>query len=148
MSCMYLSKNHYQFIADSLYRIGSEFRGSARFLDVRNWLGDTAKEREEKILYFVSTLQGWNHRAYFERYPNQEDDAGPELVTTINPVGGNVDVCQLLKALECADYQCADAAEYPGSSTESKLERIAEDCRRHIVEDVQAYKDAKWGIGD
>lgn len=150
MSCMSLTKTHYQYIADSLYQAGVKFRGYAPFHATRVKFGEqnAAWEVERAIVMFVRKLQGWNEVAYLERYPHTEKESSevPDWVTECKPTGAPFDACQLLKALQCADYQCIDADDYEESPEKVLLELIERDCREYLIEESEGYKAAKWGI--
>jgi hypothetical protein len=153
MSCMYLSKDHYQFIADSLYRITVQFQDRIEFHETRRRLFDglNSAERETKILAYVNRLRTWNLQAYSERYPGEvEKGETADRVKRIGIVGGNgnVRVEQLLKALQCLHYQCIDARKFEDSEEAKDLEVIMREARDCIIDSLPAYRDAHWSIDD
>lgn len=154
MSCMYLNKSHYQFVADALYSCCVVTQQQGSFCDARKQLeqfqggamGQTALERE--IVSFVRALQDCNARAYADRY-NEPVDV-PEYIKTAGdramhePV--DVITARLLKALECVKYQCSDVKDWQCHDLNRVLGRIIDDCRRHLINKLQAYKEAPWAI--
>lgn len=147
MSCMYLSKRHYQFIADSLYRLCTEFQSRPEFHTTRKYFGETCGERSDSILRFVNNLQWQNRAAYLSRYPElTRDDSAPILVKECKALGSDTNAAALLKALECADYQCIDWDGYPATDECKMLRAIVQDCLRHIAYEHEGYKAAPWSI--
>lgn len=150
MSCMMLEKEHYQFIANSLYRIGVQFDRHMPFSATRSHFGDhLARNKEKKILEFVRLLQDWNLEAYNERYPQYADDGYvPEYVSFIAPLGGDLASCQFLKACECVRYQCSDAGEWHYSPEYVVLVNMIEEAKDYIIDELSSYKAAKWALSE
>lgn len=151
MSCIYLNKSHYQFVADSIacailkysnkegvFHTKSEFRATA----------DTIKESEDLILIYIKKLQNWNAVAWCTRYPQELADQDPmDYVREIKQIAwSDLDIFQLLKALECIDYQCIDSDKYSSSLERKILKEIIEDCKDAIIKPSLDYQSAKWGL--
>ena len=151
MSCIYLDKEHYEYIADSLFRIGAQFNGSMHFSRTRKELGDLSShdtaQREWLVLQPVQELQSMNLMAYDERYPAQKDpDFRIDFVKKVAPLGGDLEPCRFLKALQCVRYQCVNSSHFKGSKLAGILDMIIEETRDHIINELPEYKSAKWSI--
>lgn len=87
----------------------------------------------------------WNQKAWDTRYPADVDpDDSFNQVNETQPT--NCNIPQLLKALECIDYQCSDADEWEASEHKQFLDLICNDCRDYLISELPEYKAAKWGI--
>ena len=145
MSCMELTQKHYQFIADQLMAIDVKFNCQMPFRATRQKLGERWSDAELKIISFITNLQIWNQKAWDTRHPNQADlDDSFDQVNETQPTSCNIP--QLLKALECIDYQCTDADEWEASEHKQFLDLICADCRDYLISELPEYKAAQWGI--
>ena len=147
MSCIYLDKNHYQFVADQLNQACRKFNRLMPFYSTKKEFdAHTCDESEHKILLFIKMLQTWNATAYCERYPKELADQDPiDFVKKINCLE-KFEPYQFLKALECIDYQCSDSEKYSESNTRKILKTIIDDCKNYIIGESNEYQSAKWGI--
>lgn len=147
MSCIYLGKGHYQFVADSLYRITVQFRSLMPFRETRQKFGNwDALENEGRICDWVNRLQHWNAQAWIERYPGQEADNGIQAVKQTRPLGGDLNGAQFLKSLECIGYQCSDASEWLNSEYHTDLRMVISEAKDYLIDSLPEYKAAKWAI--
>jgi hypothetical protein len=148
---MELSKAHYQFIANQLDRIQWDSNKLLNFYESRRLLDFEAyesKENEFKIVSFINKLQSWNDHAWHTRYPHRSEDAGHDydLVLRVNEVTPSLEPHQLLKALECVEYQCCDSDQYMKSKEREIVQTLIRDCLDHIVHQSAEYEAAVWGI--
>lgn len=147
MSCMELTKNHYQFVADQLYKVCLEFNRRIEFHTTRKAFPFVdCEDLERSVILYVRKLQSWNVIAHDERYPDTQDPAyKPDHVKKVGTFI-ELNVYQLLKALECIDYQCIDSEDYDKSEECKLLRTICNDCRYWALHEVPQYNDAKWAI--
>lgn len=149
MSCIELSKNHYQKIADSIDTIVWKFYDSTSFNETKSlFKSHDSKFQAKMILEYVQSLQKLNLKAYDERYPHQFD-AGYEIdyVTKINAMSwSDLNIAQLLKLLECVDYQCCDWKLWERTMEYKILKDIIDDCKSFLIESLPEYEKAAWVI--
>lgn len=146
---MYLNKSHYQFVADQLNQVCRKFNRLVPFRGTKKEFdANTCDESEKLIITFIKKLQSWNAVAWRERYPRELADQDPmDYVTKINQIlWDDLNINQLLKALECIDYQCTDSKKYCESEIRGILKMIIDDCKNYLIEESPEYISAKWGL--
>lgn len=99
----------------------------------------------ETVAAFASELWRENVRSVNYRYPN---DPAPVELFTITPHdiedklhAWEFDPVQVLKAIDCLEYQSCEHPEWEASSACSFLNRL----RREAIAALRGYSDAAWG---
>lgn len=88
----------------------------------------------------VKRLHDWNHRAYAERYAEQEE-VPPYKPRAEAPKLSPVELAKLLQSI---NYQCSDSKQYQDSGDRRTVEEMISNLMAHIVSHLPEYKTAPW----
>lgn len=151
MSAYTVTENHiiYLVAAALSRRINRGPHGRFSWVQVR-YPGDVTHRiidagEMETVAAFASELWQENVRSVNYRYPN---DPAPVELFTITPHdiddmlhAWEFDPVQVLKAIDCLEYQSCEHPEWETSSACSFLNRL----RRESIAALRGYSDAAWG---
>ena len=89
------------------------------------------------------TLRNMNHKSYAVRY--DEDDDSEELPYAYVPNNVKINEFQLLKYLQCIEYQIElDTMNFNERRSLSLLKEWIKNLMSGIVYNIKEYKDAEW----
>lgn len=155
MSCMFLDIQTYTncFVTLSklqFYPDADQF-GIKRISNYAELLWHKAMRAEgertidiDPLQYMFQELHEINGRAYAERYQHRGEEYQPSGEVLDRNEGEVVSLCQLLKHLECIDYQCSDWSGWKRSDWKVALDTTREAIRNWIIHELPDYRTAAW----
>lgn len=150
MSAYNCSKEHYQYIADSFVTL---LKTNLHYLDSYKYAFDLVgfdyKSRDEMTAEFIANqciaeLQGMNALAVAGRY-NEDKLERPEIINANKNGNMNLNIIQLIKALNCTMYQCSEEPVY-GTEKFIKWERFTHKLASVYVTYLEDYDKKAWEI--
>lgn len=152
MSCIHLSKKHYQYIADSLLSICYTMSDCIHMSGLVRHFSPSKNiiECETKIHMLVCVWQTWNVQARNERYGDECSAEEPDLIDVPTSIGipgrPGLNIYQLYKAMQCVDYQCIDAQLFATCPARDDLQLLKQFCSNYLIDTHPEYESAQWCI--
>lgn len=133
MSVIVLSPEHLNYIVNWTLQI----RGSCPvWIPKTGWI---RLDEQNNAQAFLDTLLEANLNAYAQRYgANHTSHPAYSFIRKFVPT----DAVNLLKLLDCYDYQCADWDSYYSSPTAQSINRI----RKAAIQKLPGYDAAPWEL--
>lgn len=132
MSAFVVSDKHIEYIMAYAQSRSDELRWHGEQFDLRI---------PGNLDRWASCLMNTNIRSVNERY----GDADPDRVLTLSPYAlaqKRIEIPQLLKALDCYDYQACELTGY----RESPAAKFVNYLRQQAITEIPGYKQAEWEI--
>lgn len=113
------------------------------------WSLSNDYETDRILKSFGEELLKLNLLAFYDRYNHREDiiknikEAIQDYIYEDIALKDRTHI-QVLKSIECFLYQCCEG-EIPESNLYKALEKIAENLKSHIINQIPEYEKAVWG---
>lgn len=129
------------------YYVGRDLNRLVKELGFKHNEGTTRDPFEYgecNFVEFVQCLRDWNYRAYSERYSGHGEPLEPWEPWEYS--GGQImGLHQLLKTLQCLEYQCIDSSDFVDGPIRKALKELQASIALALIDETEEYKTALWG---